>query len=132
MTPPSLPLFSSAVNLRDFTLHSERFPFLGHFIFPNLTRFELLVTPALEPGYRALEILNFLEASPMLQSVLMKIIAGTMRLNGIPQGRVVVLPNVETFSLTVDDAGAGYDLAAHISCPSVKHAFARARENRWI
>lgn len=120
MTPPSTPLFSGAVNLKDFTLRSERFPFLSHFVFPNLTRFELSVTPAIEPGYRALEILEFLEASPVLRTVSMKIIAKVMRFDDVHLDRVVVLPNAETFSLVMDDPGAGYELAAHISCPSAK------------
>jgi hypothetical protein len=122
MTPPSLPLFSNAVNVKDFTLRSERFPFLAHFTLPNLTTFSLLATPALksEAGYHALELLDFLEASPTLRTVSIKIIAGMIRLHNIPPERVVVLPNVNAFSMAVDDGGSGYQLATHISCPSVK------------
>ncbi|KAF9652159.1 hypothetical protein BDM02DRAFT_225932 [Thelephora ganbajun] len=85
MTPPSLPLFANAVNLRVFSLHSERFPFLGHFVFPNLTTFELSAAPEAE-GFRALELLNFMEASPMLRTVLIKIIA-EIRLGDVPRGK---------------------------------------------
>ena len=122
MTPPSLPLFSNAINVKDFAIRSERFPFLGHFAFPNLTTFELSTTPALtsEPGYRALELLDFLEASPRLRTVSIKIVAGIIRLHDVPRERLVVLPDVDTFSLIIDDAGAGYELATRISCPSVK------------
>jgi len=123
MTPPSLPLFSNAVNLREFSLNSERSPFLGHFVFPNLTTFELSTAPGGE-GFRASELLNFLEASPTLRTVQIAIIADII-LSGIPQERVVVLPNVETFSLVVDDGRPGYKIAAHISCPSVRHTLLR-------
>jgi hypothetical protein len=118
MTPPSLPLFTSAVNLKEFILHSERFPFLNHFIFPNLTTFELSATPGRE-RFRASELLNFLEASPMLQTAQMKILADLV-LGDVPRERVVVLPSVETFALVVDDGEPGFVIATHISCPSAK------------
>ena len=38
-----VPLFSDAVGLKEFRLHSERSPSLSHFVFPNLTSFELSV-----------------------------------------------------------------------------------------
>ena len=119
MTPPTLPLFTNAVNLKDFVLHSERSPFLSHFVLPNLTTFELSATPA-EDGFRASELLNFLEASPMLRTVRMEV-TGNILLEGIPWEKVVVLPDVETFSLAVSDGGGGYKIAARISCPSVRH-----------
>ena len=119
MTPPSLPLFTGAVNLKEFVLQSERSPFLHHFIFPNLTTFELLAQPA-EEGFSASKLLNFLEASPMLQTVHMKIVDEIL-LEDVPQERVVVLPNVKTFSLIVSDGGPGYEIAARISCPSVRY-----------
>ena len=50
----------------------------------------------------------------------MKII-GSLMLGGVPRKRVVVLPNAETFSLVVNDGGAGFTIAAHISCPSARH-----------
>jgi len=119
MTPPSLPLFTGAINLKEFVLQSERSPFLRHFVFPNLTKFQLLAQPAAE-GFSALQLLNFLEASPMLRTVHMKIVDEIL-LEGVPQERVVVLPVVETFSLIVNDGEPGYELAARVSCPSANH-----------
>jgi hypothetical protein len=117
MTPPSLPLFSNAVNLKEFSLFSEGSPFLHHFCFPNLTTFELSAVPE---DFRVSQLLNFLEASPMLQTVGMKIIAG-MVLEDVPRERVIVLPNVETFSLVVNTGGPDREIATHISCPSARH-----------
>ena len=47
-------------------------------------------------------------------------ITADISLEGIPQQRFVILPNVEFFILTVEDGGPGYKVAAHISCPSAK------------
>ena len=132
MTPPSLPLFAHAVNVKTFALHTERLPFLSHFVFPNLTTFKLSATPvlALALQYHALELLDFLEASPRLQTVYIRLMAGMIRLHNLPYDRVVVLPNVDAFSLVVADAGAGYELATHILRPSVKRAsFLHERPN---
>ena len=111
-------LFSGAVGLKDFRLYSKWSPFLSRFIFPNLTSFELLVVS--EEEFPDSELLDFLEASPMLRAVRMKIIV-PMTLEGVPQERVVVLHNVESLCLTARDGGHGYKLATHISCPSAKH-----------
>ena len=119
MAPPSLPLFTSAVNLKEFVLHSERFPFLNHFVFPNLTSFELFAIPGVE-RYHASELLDFLEASPMLRTVRVKIIADLVH-EDVPRERVVVLPDTETFSLVVSDGEHGFITAAHISCPSARN-----------
>ena len=118
MTPPSLPLFTSAVNLKEFVLHSQRFPFLNHFVFPNLTTFELSAMPGRE-RFRVSELLDFLEASPMLRTARMKIIAD-LELGGVPRERVIVLPNVEAFSLIVNDGEPGFIITTHISCPFVR------------
>ena len=117
MTPPSLPLFSNAVNLKVFSLFSEGSPFLDHFRFPNLTTFGLSAVPE---DFRVSQLLNFLEASPMLQTVGMKIIAD-MVLEDVPRERVIVLLNVETFSLVVNNGGTDREIATHISCPSAKY-----------
>ena len=119
MTPPSLPLFSTAVNLKDFLLYSEGSPFINHFVFPKLTTFQLSAVPE-EEEFHASQLLDFLEASPMLRTVHMKVI-GDILLQGIPRERVVVLPDVETFSLVVSEGGPGYEVATHISCPSVRN-----------
>lgn len=120
MTPPSLPLFHNAADLRVLVLHSEGSPFLNHFIFPNLTNLQLSATPTGE-GFRALQLLDFMEASPMLRTFYVKVVADIL-LDGIPQERIVVLPNVEIFSLVVSDGATGYEMAAHLSCPSMRHA----------
>ena len=118
-TPPSPPLFNNAVNLESLVLHSDAqlTPFLTHFAFPNLVAFNLSANPS--EGFRASLLLDFLEASPTLQAVDVTIIA-TMSLERVPQQRVVVLPNVKIFGLTVNDGGPGYRVATHISCPSAR------------
>ena len=114
---PTLPLFTNAVDLREFYLHSEGSSVINHFIFPNLTIFELSAVPA-EEGFCA-SLLNFLEASPTLRMLRMRILGNTL-LGDIPQGRIVVLPEVELFHLVMNDSGPGHEIAAHISCPSAK------------
>jgi len=119
MAPPPLPLFRNAINLKELSLPSEGAIHLNHFAFPNLTILELSVTPEVEV-FRASQLLDFLEASPMLQLVHIDIIADIL-LEGAPQERVIPLPNVVAFTLIVDDGGPGYEIAVHISCPSVTH-----------
>lgn len=46
-----------------------------------------------------------------------KVIA-KMIIEDISQERIVVLPNVQKFNLTLSDEGSGYKFAAHISRPS--------------
>jgi len=115
---PPTPLFSHATNLTEFQFHSEMSPFLNHFAFPNLTVFELSAGPF--EGLRASQLLDFLETSPMLRTVRMRITTNVL-LEGIPRDRLVVLPHVEFFYLTVTDGGPGYKLATHIGCPSVRY-----------
>ena len=64
--------------------------------------------------------LNFLEASPVLQTVRLKIVAD-ISLDDIPRERIIILPKVEYLCLVMSDGEWGYKLAAHMSCPSVKH-----------
>ena len=120
-TPPSPPLFSNAANLKVFCLSScsERSPFLSHFVFPNLVECELSARPMEGTGFNASQLFDFLEASPMLRIVWMRIVA-YISFEGVPQGRIVVLPNVEDFTLSMTDGGPGYRIAAHLSCPSAK------------
>ena len=110
-------LFSGAVGLKEFHLYSEGLPSLSHFVFPNLTSFELSVAIPRGQQYHGLQLLDFLDASPMLQAVHVNTVA-PISLEGVPQNRVVVLRNVENFCLR--DGGSRYKLAAHISCPSAK------------
>ena len=116
-TPPSLSLFRNAINLRVFSLCSSGPPLLGPFIFPNLTTLNLSARPA-SILFHASQLLNFLEASPMLQTVHLKVIA-YLEFEGVPRETVVVLPNVETFSLVMRHGGPDR-IATHISCPSAR------------
>ena len=117
MTPPSQPLFNGAVDLKIFRLRSEGSAFLSHFVFPNLTSFELSVASG---EFHCSQLLDFLEALPMLQVVHMKI-ATRLSFEGIPDGRLVVLHNVETFCLVASDSEGSHELATDISCPSAKY-----------
>ena len=65
----------------------------------------------------ASELFNFLEASPTLRAV--DIVFSDTWLEDIAQRKAIVLPNVQTLSLAVEDCGPIYELIAHISCPSV-------------
>ena len=112
-SPPS-PLFSNAVNLRVFRFHSRWSQSFTCFVFPNLVSFDFSARPSEGPFVSRL--LDFLEASPTLQTVSMRIIAD-VSCEGVPRERVVILPNVENFNLTVSDGGPGYKLATHLSCP---------------
>lgn len=122
---PSPSLFSNAVNLRVFRLHSssERSPLLSHFAFPKLVSFDFMTTP--DELFIVSQLLDFLEASPMLQTIRMTIIADALY-RATVHGRVVVLPNVKKFTLVMGDGSdggssmIGYDIATYLSCPSVR------------
>ena len=116
---PSLPLFSNATRLKEFYFYSDtkRSPPINHFIFPNLVLFDFSIQPS--EVFHASSLLDFLEASPTLRTIHVRITAD-ISLEDAPQGRVVALPNVETFDLLMNDGGPGYKLAAHISCPSAR------------
>ena len=114
MGPPSPPLFGGAVNLKELSLHSTGLPYLNCFAFPNLTTFELSSTPRYFP---ASQLLNFLEASPTLQIVQIRLSAG-IALGAVSPERIVNLPNVETLSVTQSEPG--FRIAAHISSPSIR------------
>ena len=117
---PSSPFFGGSVNLERFVFGYDGPSPLSHFVFPNLTTFELSSLPIEE--YSALYLLNFLKATPTLQTVKTMISPGIV-LGNVPQGMVVDLANVETFSLhVVDDiARHAYDVATHISCPRARY-----------
>ena len=118
--PPSFSFFGASVHLERLVFHYDWLSFLSHFAFPNLTTFELSSCPVDESS--ALYLLNFLKASPTLQTVKMRI-GPKVVLGNVPQDMVVVLPNVETFSLYVGDdiARRVYDVATHISCPRARY-----------
>jgi hypothetical protein len=106
---PLLPLFSGAVDLKNF-LRSRGIPFLNHFAFPNLTTFELIAMPK---EFHASQLFDFLEASPTLRTVRIEI-AVEIHTDDVPPERVVVLPN----DVTQDEPG--YEIVARISCPSTR------------
>lgn len=118
VTPPPTPFFSNAINLEKFVLNSNAPRYLNHFVFPSLTALELTTSPV--EALNASELLNFLKASPMLRTIQVKISAEIM-LEDIPRELVVVLPNVETFSLTVSNGTGINEIATHISCPYARH-----------
>jgi hypothetical protein len=107
-------LFGEAPNLKVFRFCPDLPPFLSYFFFPNLVSIEFATT---SNSFYALQLFDFLEASTMLRTVHLEIMA-RIRFEGVPQERVVALPNVENFNLIVSEGGPGYKLAAHISCPS--------------
>ena len=115
---PSPLLFGGAVNLEEFTFESEWTGSLRNFAFPNLTTFKLSTSCAVE--FNASVLLDFLEATPTLQAVEVTI-NGTLLLEDLPR-EIVVLPNVKTFSLLVDDNDRqDYKLAARLSCPRAEY-----------
>ena len=112
---PSLaPPLQRCDQLEELLLALRGVSFLNHFAFRNLTTFEFT---AASGGFPISQLLNFLEALPTLQTVRMKI--GTEVLRGdVPPQRVIVLPNIEIFSVT--EGGLGYGIAPYISCPSAR------------
>ena len=115
-TLDSLTFFATAVNLKTFRIHL-RSPILTHFRFPSLTSFRLSTSST--HVFRCEQLLDFLETSPELQDVHMEIAAG-ISLEGVPSKRVVHLPKVTEFTLTLNHGQSGYEVAAHLSCPLVK------------
>ena len=117
-------LLSSAENLKMLSIYSapEWSPFSSNLVFPNLVSFDLFVGSREGSRVRVSQLLDFLEASPMLREVLLTIVANTS-FEGVPQGRVVVLPNAKELKVIVTDGEPGYKIATHISCPSAKNTF---------
>ena len=115
VTPPPNPLFADAVNVEEFIFNSITFQFLNHFVFPNLTTFNLLTGKV--DRSRALDLFDFLRASPLLRTVEIHTI--NVALEDIPQDMVVILPNVETFGL-ISNGKNVYEVAVHISCPRAR------------
>lgn len=124
---PTPPLFGGSVHLERFVFTSGRIQCLSKFVFPNLTSFELSSDP--KEFVNVLFLLDFLKTSPMLQTVKMVINANvTLPMGCRGEKTAVVLPNVETFFLCVEDVNASnsyaltdvYDIATRISCPRAK------------
>jgi len=116
MRPILHPFFSGAVNLENFILHTGEKSLLNHFVFPNLKTFELSVTQ-FYLAFPFSDLLDFFEASPTLQVVRIRIMIDIL-LEDTPPERVVVLPNVETSSMTLGEPC--HRIATHISCPSAR------------
>ena len=116
LVAPTLPLFETATNLKNFDLHIDEFPSLRHFTFPNLTtlNFSTSITP-----YPVSELLYFLEASPALRWIWMRIETDRFH-EDVPLGRIIVLPCVKTFLLDITSYGPGCEISTHISCPFAK------------
>ena len=116
--PPSQLLFRNAMNLKAFRFSSnaEWSPFFNHFVFPNLVSFNLEARPRM---FRVSQLLDFLEASPLLRKVWVHITAD-MSFDGVAEEWVVVLPSAENISLIVDGKVPSYKIATHISCPSAR------------
>jgi hypothetical protein len=119
LTAPSLPLFSGAINLEEFDFTPYWDEPLNHFVFPNLTTLKLS-TPVLN-DFDASDLFDFLKASPTLRTVEVEI-NWNMVPGSIPR-EMVVLPNVETFSLFVhsEEDMQVYKPAVQISCPRAKY-----------
>ena len=117
---PSLPLFANSVNLKALHFHSTSFisPFVFHIIFPNLVSVDL--STAVHGHVSALRLFDFLEGSPMLQIVNLEVLGYISSLQDILQEKAISLPNVEKFTLIVGDSEPGYEMAAHIHCPSAQ------------
>ncbi|KAF9783944.1 hypothetical protein BJ322DRAFT_1219491 [Thelephora terrestris] len=120
VSSPPRPFFRDSVNLERFVFCSWELALLSHFTFPNLTMFKLSADSTGDCS--ASHLLNFLKASPMLKTVEIDL-TKLIELGGALEETVVVLPNVETFSLHVaeDHMTQVYSIAAHISCPSAKN-----------
>ena len=115
--PPSNSFFSNAANLEHFIFSSERFQLLSYFLFPRLTTLTLDMPSPFDSNGQ--DLFNFLKASPMLRTVEMRI-QGNINLPEGPQEPIVILPNIETFSLHMICGWSVYRTAAHISCPYSK------------
>ena len=111
------PFLSNVVNLEGFIFNSRVFRLLSHFVFPNLTSFELTTAPV--EAFNVSELLNFLKASPMLRMIKVTIFADVV-LEDKRREPIVVLSNAETFFLTVGSSTGVYDIATHISCPNAR------------
>ena len=118
-TPPTLPLFSNAVNLKALHFHSTwaYSPFILHLVFPNLVSFNFSTEHWRE--FPALPLFDFLEGSPVLQTVKVQVPVN-ISFEGVPEERVVSLPSVENFTLIMNDGESGYKMAVHIRCPSAR------------
>ena len=113
MAIPSPSLFSNAANLEAFHFRSSSSQSLtiNHFVFSNTASFNLPFV-AVEQ-FHALQLLEFLKASPMLCTVRVET-ARCISLDNIHWNRVVVHPGAESLTLTVSDGTSGFKIVTHI------------------
>ena len=119
LLPSYSQLFGSAANLKVFRIQSES-SFLKYLVFPNLVSFDFSAQQ--DQRFRITELLDFLEATPTLQSVELEVF-GCSSPEDAPRGRIITLPNVQQFTLLLGNGSQsefGYWIAAHLRCPSVK------------
>lgn len=110
-SPETFPLFNKAEGLKNFLLHINHSPSLCNFTFPNLTTFNFL-TWAYE--IHVSQLLDFLEASPTLRWVRMRIATDLLH-EDVPPERVVTLPCVNTFFLDITGYGPGCEIGGSSS-----------------
>lgn len=119
------PLFQGALNVQKFVLHTDHASSLFHFAFPNLTILDFRTRKGFDVVSGSL-LLDFLEASPLLQKVNM-VIPGNISCASIHPDKVAVLPCVKYFSLTFLRNWFRWGFTTHLSCPSAEHTMFRAR-----
>ena len=114
-------LLSGATNLEQFSLELDSdVGLLNSFVFPNLTTLKLHTTVMV--CLNASDLFDFLNASPKLRTVEVRIDEEVEGLEDVPRELVVRLPNVETFSLyACGTERQVYESAVHISCPRAKY-----------
>ena len=115
---PTSPLFKGATNMKKFVLKASSSLPLSCFTFPNLTTFNFRTLNESET-FPALLLLNFLEASPLLEEIDMGI-ANDISYEGVPPDRVLVLPFVKHFHLIIANNRFNWELPTYLSCPSAE------------
>ena len=108
------------MNVKDFTLIIDSLPPIGHFRFPNLTAFKFSTCTFGKP-FPVSQLLDFLQDSPALQRINMYLHSDRFN-EDVPPERVVVLPHVKTFCLSITNPGPGCEITTHISCPFATRA----------
>ena len=119
---PILPFFQR----RQFT--STRTCTGHHSIHQSLRLVSVHLMAARSGNFRPSQLLNFLDTSPMLQTVHIKFI-GRIPFNDISRDRVIVLRSLETFTVVSTDGRGDSEFATHTPCPSAR-SISIARKTR--
>ena len=114
------PLFGGAVNVKNFNLYIYNSSSLSRFVFPDLTSLDLYVQEGREM-FPASLLLNFFEASPLLQKIIVAI-PGNISYDGVPRDRVLVFPCVRDSHLSLTSCSSGWELDTHPSLPPMDGA----------